>query len=273
MCAAWHSLPDGVATQCRKRSMLRPYRGHSASASTTAPGWRISCIRCVSRQVPWRRARADSRARYRCCPQRDHQADRTAACQPGDRQYDEANSSRPSDYLALASLLSPSRWVDAGLLEGKPSDLTLLCSMEFFVLDSADSASIAFLAPLLPSRQLRAILAASQEGGHHPLFNERALTALSVPAALLERRSELSARVECAVDQTRRAYREIRDGTESLACSIRPKMVSGHAHPCSDAEASRGRFAGVLGSGVRLSRGPPPAVGRAPRSAKPRSSA
>ena len=109
----------------------------------------------------------------------------------------------------------------AGVREGTSAELAvaprkiepgidLICSTEFFVLESIDDASIAFLVPFLLSTPVQAVLAAAQEGGHHPRFNERTLTTLPIPASLAERAKELSVRVEQAVTQAREAYADLR---------------------------------------------------------------
>lgn len=72
----------------------------------------------------------------------------------------------------------------------------LACSTEFFVLRSISQGSIAFLVPYLLSDPVQSVLAASQEGGHHPRFNERALLRLPIPAKLLAKREAISASVE-----------------------------------------------------------------------------
>ena len=95
-------------------------------------------------------------------------------------------------------------WIDPGLLADQPVELT--CSTEFFVLESIDDASIAFLVPFLLSASVQAVLSAAQEGGHHPRFNERTLTTLPIPPALTKQANELSTRVERAVTQAREAY-------------------------------------------------------------------
>ena len=128
-------------------------------------------------------------------------------------------------------------WVDPGLLVAQDSSageregasrqlavpgemapsVELICSTEFFVLESADGASIAFLVPFLLSAPVQAVLAAAQEGGHHPRFNERTLTTLAVPAALAEQAGELSGRVERAVGQAREAYAALRSAVATAA--------------------------------------------------------
>ena len=71
----------------------------------------------------------------------------------------------------------------------------LACSTEFFVLRSLTDQPIAFLVPYLLSDPVQSVLAASQEGGHHPRFDERALLTLPVPKELLGRRESISASV------------------------------------------------------------------------------
>lgn len=80
----------------------------------------------------------------------------------------------------------------------------LLCSTEYFPLRSIDGRSIAFLVPFLLSDQVQKILAASQEGGHHPRFNDSTLLALRVPKALVQEREAISK----AIEQSVRLYRE-----------------------------------------------------------------
>lgn len=108
-------------------------------------------------------------------------------------------------------------WVDPGLLNEQRPDVELLCSTEFFVLDSADGASIAFLAPFLLSTPVQTILAAAQEGGHHPRFNEHTLTTLRLPALLLKQRADLSEQFEQAVSQARAAYGTMRECVRDIS--------------------------------------------------------
>ena len=109
-------------------------------------------------------------------------------------------------------------WMDSGLFATQEPSVEVLCSTEFFVLESVDDASIAFLVPFLLSQPVQAILAAAQEGGHHPRFNERTLTMLSVPQALVERASELSARFERAVAQARESFEAVRESIGVATC-------------------------------------------------------
>lgn len=82
---------------------------------------------------------------------------------------------------------------------------SIVCSTEFYVLRSRDAGrSIAFLVPFLLCDRVQEVLAAAQEGGHHPRFSEFTLTTLAVPASLLETRDAVSRTVESVV----RAYRD-----------------------------------------------------------------
>ena len=120
---------------------------------------------------------------------------------------------RPHQVIVsrLRPYLRQVAWIDPGLLTEQEADVQLLCSTEFYVLESVNDASIAFLTPFLLSTQVQAILAAAQEGGHHPRFNERTLTTLRVPTAIVQQASELSARFERAVTQAREAYCAVRE--------------------------------------------------------------
>jgi hypothetical protein len=108
--------------------------------------------------------------------------------QPGD-----VIISRLRPYLRQVGL------VDAGLAEPR---VQLACSTEFYVLRPR-SDSIGFLVPFLLSSSVQAQLAAAQEGGHHPRFNQETLENLSVPDHIVAQREELSKRVETAAAATR----------------------------------------------------------------------
>ncbi len=88
-------------------------------------------------------------------------------------------------------------------IKGLSEGVNLLCSTEFFVLRSNDESSIAFLVPFLLSPFVQKILAASQEGGHHPRFDANALLTLPIPENILDRRDEFSRSVEKSVKSYR----------------------------------------------------------------------
>lgn len=113
--------------------------------------------------------------------------------------------SRLRPYLRQVAFIDPE-------IPGWNTDVKLLCSTEFFVLRSVDNSSIGFLVPFLLSTPVQAVLAASQEGGHHPRFDRNTLLGLSIPEALIERRQMDSARVEEAVA----VFRQYERLTENL---------------------------------------------------------
>lgn len=95
-------------------------------------------------------------------------------------------------------------FVDGGLRFWQEG-VQLLCSTEFFVLGAVDEGPIAFLVPFLLTQEVQKVLAAAQEGGHHPRFNETTLLGLPVPKSLVERRQELSREVERSVQLFRQS--------------------------------------------------------------------
>ena len=125
--------------------------------------------------------------------------------------YDMAKRNRrmERDVLFLercVRLLKPGGRLGIVLPHNKFGGTSWAYSTEFFVLESIDDASIAFLVPFLLSAPVQAVLSAAQEGGHHPRFNERTLTTLPIPTSLAKQANELSACVEQAVTQAREAY-------------------------------------------------------------------
>ena len=104
---------------------------------------------------------------------------------------------------------------------GWNKDVQALCSSEFFALRSIDDDSISFLVPFLLSKPVQTVLAASQEGGHHPRFGQDTLLDLAIPEVLMERRQDDSARVEEAVAMFRRYERLtkglVEDATDAFA--------------------------------------------------------
>lgn len=105
-------------------------------------------------------------------------------------------------------------FVDAGM--PNPEKELLVCSTEFFVLRSPDKRSIAFLVPLLLSDPVQKVLAASQEGGHHPRFDASTLLTLPVPESLLDRRDAISLSIVRAVE----FYRQYKHGIEEMIAKV-----------------------------------------------------
>lgn len=119
----------------------------------------------------------------------------------------------PGDVIIsrLRPYLRQVAFVDADI-RGYALSATILCSTEFFVLRATGQESIAFLVPFLLSQSTQQVLAASQEGGHHPRFDEAALLGLQVPLDFIKARKELSEGVEHSVD----LYRQSEKGMLTL---------------------------------------------------------
>ncbi len=61
-----------------------------------------------------------------------------------------------------------------------------------------EGEDIAFLVPFLLGDRAQSILAAAQEGGHHPRVPRSSLLAIRVPAELVDERARTSAAVRIA---------------------------------------------------------------------------
>lgn len=100
-------------------------------------------------------------------------------------------------------------------------DVEITCSTEFFILRSLSNKSIAFLVSYLLSKPVQVVLAASQEGGHHPRFNEEALLALPIPQDVLDRSAGTSKAILDSVSLYRRSeemmHKLINETNEAIA--------------------------------------------------------
>ncbi len=110
---------------------------------------------------------------------------------------------------------------------GKEVDVIFACSTEFFVLRSKNTDSIAFLIPFLLSSPVQNVLAASQEGGHHPRFDEEALLTLPIPETLLANRADCSAEVIRALALYRESERILAHQVRVAEGAIAPKQLLG----------------------------------------------
>jgi len=139
----------------------------------------------------------------------------------------------PGDVIVsrLRPYLRQAAYVDRDIRH-REDGVLLICSTEFFVLRAVDGGSAAFLVPLLLSEEVQKVLAAAQEGGHHPRFNERTLLGLPVPKAWVERREELSREVERAV----KLYRQSEGIYVDLVADAQRSLEERSPHPGSEAE-------------------------------------
>ena len=118
----------------------------------------------------------------------------------------------PGDVIIsrLRPYLRQVAYVDDGIPHAR--DTTILCSTEFFVLRSYSEKSAAFLVPFLLTDKVQQVLAAAQEGGHHPRVSESTLLTLPVPESLVSRRVSISDRVI----NSARLHRESESAIDSL---------------------------------------------------------
>ncbi len=119
---------------------------------------------------------------------------------------------RPGDVIIsrLRPYLRQIAYVDPDLFRRPLSEGVVAVSTEFFVLRSPDSSSLGFLVPFLLSAHVQRLLAASQEGGHHPRVNQTVLEGLIVPEPFLGRREDISREVVDAVARARNATLALR---------------------------------------------------------------
>jgi hypothetical protein len=80
------------------------------------------------------------------------------------------------------------------------ADRPLALSTEFYVLaPRRPGEDLAFLLPFLLGEHAQAILAAAQEGGHHPRVPRSTLLALRVPETIVTERRQLSREVNATL--------------------------------------------------------------------------
>ncbi|MBX3211761.1 MAG: hypothetical protein KF850_06990 [Labilithrix sp.] len=102
--------------------------------------------------------------------------------------------SRLRPYLRQIALVHP-RALEAA------SARPLAVSTEFYVLaPRREGDDLAFLLPFLLGERAQSVLAAAQEGGHHPRVPRSSLLALRVPSAIVAARRRLSREVNGALD-------------------------------------------------------------------------
>ncbi|MBX3209679.1 MAG: hypothetical protein KF764_31890 [Labilithrix sp.] len=102
--------------------------------------------------------------------------------------------SRLRPYLRQVALVHPRALAAA-------SGRALAVSTEFYVLAPRRAGDdLAFLLPFLLGERAQAVLAAAQEGGHHPRVPRASLLALRVPETLVEARRRLSREMNAALD-------------------------------------------------------------------------
>jgi hypothetical protein len=126
----------------------------------------------------------------------------------------------PRDVIIsrLRPYLRQVAFVDAEIPNAR--NALILCSTEFFILRSRDNRSIAFLVPLLLSRKVQEVLAVSQEGGHHPRFDDTTLLTLPVPVSLIDSRDYTSHKIEDAIKKYRQSEMAISEAVAAAEQSF-----------------------------------------------------
>lgn len=134
---------------------------------------------------------------------------------------------QPGDVIIsrLRPYLRQVAFVDASLFQTNGRTVDVVCSTEFFVLRPRTNKSLAFLVPYLLTEPVQSQLAAAQEGGHHPRFNQITLRSLIVPNKVLESSEEVAKEVERAVAH----YRQSQHTLRALCRSEQEKLVDASA--------------------------------------------
>lgn len=104
---------------------------------------------------------------------------------------------QPGDVVVsrLRPYLRQVAYLDPGLFQLLPEGNPVVVSSEFFVLRDSTNFPAAALVPFLLSPAVQTILAAGQEGGHHPRFPRELLASLPIPQALVAAAPDLASQV------------------------------------------------------------------------------
>ena len=105
-------------------------------------------------------------------------------------------------------------YIDKELMEALPDNTIILCSTEFFILRS--NSDISYLAPFLLTSAAQEILNQSQEGGHHPRFNQSILENIGCSEAFLKTKQAISLEFKNAIFNIRTGETSILSLLEEL---------------------------------------------------------
>lgn len=113
---------------------------------------------------------------------------------------------KPGDVIIsrLRPYLRQVAYIDSGIYAYFTDEPLLACSTEFYVLRPHNTEDIAFLVPFLLASTTQEILSSSQEGGHHPRFNQDTLEKLRIPKQYTQDSKALSAGVRKALESIRK---------------------------------------------------------------------
>jgi hypothetical protein len=132
---------------------------------------------------------------------RDGILDIAAAVRAGAGAKSSKKTARAGDLVIsrLRPYLRQIAFVHPRAIEGA-AGRPLALSSEFYVLSPRAEGDLAFLLPFLLGASAQAILAAAQEGGHHPRVPRSSLFALRVPKEIVRRRRAIGVRVEASLE-------------------------------------------------------------------------
>jgi hypothetical protein len=118
----------------------------------------------------------------------------------------------PGDVIVsrLRPYLRQVAYIDERLFTLAPTGNIVCASTEFFVLRSRHEFEVAALVPLLLSPSIQSVLAAGQEGGHHPRFSRDLLASIRVPDEIVSCSNEIGNSVKVRADCIRLAMLEAR---------------------------------------------------------------
>jgi len=106
-------------------------------------------------------------------------------------------------------------YVDSALFDRNGARNIVVASTEFYVLRSTDDFNAAALVPYLLSSKIQDVLAAGQEGGHHPRFSKELLSTLPCPDSLFRKNAEVAKEVKGLVLKMRSALDSMQAKTKS----------------------------------------------------------
>jgi hypothetical protein len=124
----------------------------------------------------------------------------------------------PGDVIVsrLRPYLRQIAYIDDRLFSLTPTGNLVCASTEFFVLRSRHEFEVAALVPLLLSPSIQSVLAAGQEGGHHPRFSKDLLASIRVPDEVVSSSTEIGNSVKARADSIRLATLEARSASNII---------------------------------------------------------
>ncbi|MCS6898439.1 MAG: hypothetical protein RMJ98_01490 [Myxococcales bacterium] len=129
----------------------------------------------------------------------------------------------PGDVIVsrLRPYLRQIAFIDEALFHKVPGGNDVCASAEFFVLRGRRGFDAVALIPFLLSEPIQAVLAAGQEGGHHPRFSRELLASLRIPAFVLENAIDYARKVR----ELAAGVRQSLSGCQALVAELQERMA------------------------------------------------